>query len=548
MKKTFIYKNILLTGAIFMGLLAFVSLAQAVAPIINTLDATPVGPTYAVLNGSYDANGKSTSVWFQWGTDSSSFGSNTSSLNIGVGSSNYNKFISGLKPSTTYYFRLVGNNGDGTIYGSTLNFTTQSSTGGVTQQNNNTGTPTVTTSSASGINNSSAVLNGYINPNGNTMTRWFDWGTSSGSLTNSTSSGSQGSSTGNFSDTISNLSANTTYYFRAVGRTSGGQTYYGSTSSFQTANTNTSSLVPAAVTKLASSITETSAVMNGTAYTKSVATNGYFKYGTTSALNQTTSIKSLGSASTVDFSETLTGLEKGAIYYFQAVAQNAHGTSLGEVKILRTAGGGVTDDADTGTAVKSKTAINKVAGNSMIMLKIESDKEEVRTGENVAYTVTYKNITSRNLENSILQVLLPRGIEFGGATEGDFSQSENALTVDLDTLSMAEGGEVKLKGVIGRIEKNQDMLVVTARLVYTHPDSRAQEDAIAYYTHDINRLSSQGAAAAAGGYNKFMPDTLLEWLILILVIVGLIYFARKMYPSKNKNELKLKTVDPHFVA
>jgi len=38
-----------------MGLLAFVSLAQAVAPIINTLDATPVGPTYAVLNGSYDA-------------------------------------------------------------------------------------------------------------------------------------------------------------------------------------------------------------------------------------------------------------------------------------------------------------------------------------------------------------------------------------------------------------------------------------------------------------------------------------------------------------
>ena len=46
------------------------------------------------------------------------------------------------------------------------------------------------------------------------MTRWFDWGTSSGSLTNSTSSGSQGSSTGNFSDTISNLSANTTYYFR----------------------------------------------------------------------------------------------------------------------------------------------------------------------------------------------------------------------------------------------------------------------------------------------------------------------------------------------
>jgi len=69
-----------------MGLLAFVSLAQAVAPIINTLDATPVGPTYAVLNGSYDANGKSTSVWFQWGTDSSSFGSNTSSLNIGIGS------------------------------------------------------------------------------------------------------------------------------------------------------------------------------------------------------------------------------------------------------------------------------------------------------------------------------------------------------------------------------------------------------------------------------------------------------------------------------
>ena len=87
-------------------------------------------------------------------------------------------------------------------------------TGGGTQQ------PFVSTNSATNITQSSATLNGYVNPyNISNTTRWFEWGTTQ-SLGNKTNSISHGSTAMNVSDTISGLANNTTYYFRVVAQNS----------------------------------------------------------------------------------------------------------------------------------------------------------------------------------------------------------------------------------------------------------------------------------------------------------------------------------------
>jgi len=102
-------------------------------PEVTTRDATNVSSYNAVLNGRVDGNGLSTRAWFEYGT-STSLGYSTTRTSYGSGTTNYNRSISGLLPNTTYYFRAMAENSEGTDRGSILSFYT--STGYVPPINN----------------------------------------------------------------------------------------------------------------------------------------------------------------------------------------------------------------------------------------------------------------------------------------------------------------------------------------------------------------------------------------------------------------------------
>ena len=85
--------------------------------------------------------------------------------------------------------------------------------------------PEVTTTAASSVKSSSATLNGSVNPNGASTTAWFEWGTSITFATfGATTTQSIGSETSavSLTDSLQNLSPNTTYYYRAAGQNSAG--------------------------------------------------------------------------------------------------------------------------------------------------------------------------------------------------------------------------------------------------------------------------------------------------------------------------------------
>ena len=96
-------------------------------PTVSTGSATNATSISATFNGTVNANGVSTTVWFQHGTVSGSYG-NTSSSQVVSGSSNttVSISISGLSSNTTYYYRIVALNSGGTSYGSEVSFTTSS--------------------------------------------------------------------------------------------------------------------------------------------------------------------------------------------------------------------------------------------------------------------------------------------------------------------------------------------------------------------------------------------------------------------------------------
>jgi hypothetical protein len=198
------------------------------APVIISAFTDQITNTSATLNGTVNPNGTNAVAWFDIQNGTIGFSSSSQS----VSSSNNAPAIltpyvlNDLTLGTSYKWRVVASNSFGTTTGDWILFTTLSNGNG---SGNGTvwgrgGYPpyhvSVFTKDASQITDNSAFLNGSINPNNYPATTWFEYGTSPTLLeTNSTNQIPAGSAgyISPFSQTVTNLSPNTTYYFRAVG-------------------------------------------------------------------------------------------------------------------------------------------------------------------------------------------------------------------------------------------------------------------------------------------------------------------------------------------
>ena len=95
-------------------------------PTVKTKAATNVTDNSAILYGIVNANGATTKVWFQYGTTSGSYNTNSPKKTLkGSKNKKVGIDISGLSSQTTYYYRIAARNKDGTSYGDENSFTTK---------------------------------------------------------------------------------------------------------------------------------------------------------------------------------------------------------------------------------------------------------------------------------------------------------------------------------------------------------------------------------------------------------------------------------------
>lgn len=100
------------------------------APAATTRPATNVGTTTATLRGLVDPNGVETTYWFEYSSDSllgSLLLRTTARVSAGADNNpgSVEADVSGLNAGTTYYFRLVAQNNQGTVRGDKLSFKTK---------------------------------------------------------------------------------------------------------------------------------------------------------------------------------------------------------------------------------------------------------------------------------------------------------------------------------------------------------------------------------------------------------------------------------------
>lgn len=292
-------------------------------PSVNSVSFSGVTTGAATLGATVTPNGAATTVIFEYGT-TASYGTTTASQNIGSGNSpvTVNTALNGLLPGTTYHFRVVAQNSQGTTTGPDTTFTTD------------VVLPQVTTTAASFVTTASASLNGDVNPNGIPTTFFFEYGVKSDALDMTTPVQDAGSSAGLVARwaSISGLSPETTYYFRVVAQ-SGANTVRGSVLSFTTLPVKPTVGLPAVQNVTPTGATVTSAVNpNGTDSTV------WVEYGTDTSYGSATIAQNIpgASASPVTITAELAGLFFGQTYHYRFVAQNSFGTTYGSDQTFTT--------------------------------------------------------------------------------------------------------------------------------------------------------------------------------------------------------------------
>ncbi len=305
----------------------------------------------ATLSGTITStSGVSTSAWFEYSTIMANVTAGAGTRTVAQAFTvpqTFTQPVSGLLPLTTYYYRVAVQNIYGIGYGTVLTLTTPSCTGGVV------GNSFVTTNAASITSQTSATLNGYLNPNGVNTNAWFEWGPTA-MYGYTTPSINYGTIAVNFASPVSTLSPGTTYYYRAVAQTAQGGIIYGTQMTF---NTNGSGvMLPLVTTNGASILSQTSASLNGFITPNGANTNAWFEWGTTPNYGYSTPLVNYGTVTT-SFSNTLFNLLPNTTYYFRAAAQNAQGTVYGSMLSFSTTGQGNNNVNATGSTPTATTLL-----------------------------------------------------------------------------------------------------------------------------------------------------------------------------------------------
>ncbi|MBK9042589.1 MAG: tail fiber domain-containing protein [Saprospiraceae bacterium] len=349
--------------------------------------------------------------------------------------------------------------------------------------------PTVTTNAATSITAFAATLNGTGNPNGTATTGWFRYATVSPGTGNNTfgtrvpvnggTALGSGTTSVSFSEAITGLSANTTYYYCAIAENPSGLSF----GQLLTFTTPPAPPIPTVTTNAASSVTALTATLNGTGNPNGTATTGWFRYATVSpgTGNNTFGTRvpvsggtALGSGTTsVSFSEAITGLSANTTYYYCAIAENPSGLSFGQLLTFTTSQAAPIGNVGIGT-VTPQTKLHITGGNALNLTNTSGFFTIGSVnGGNIVFDSIGIQARSNGLANKIYLQQIGGNVELGnsnstlylkGTTEGNLntdaalvigSNGSTHLNIDNDEIqarSNSSAAELKLQEHGGNVK------------------------------------------------------------------------------------------------
>jgi len=292
---------------------------DAAPPSLSGTGGDATGATTASLHGFVNPNGADTSYRFDYGT-TTNYGSSTTATDIGSGITALREDASlvGLAPGTTYHYRLEGTNTvkgvTDTTFGQDHEFTTAAAQ------------PTLTQPAATSVTATGLTLGGTVNPNGADTAYHFEYGSSAGNYTNSTSEMDAGSGTAgtNVSADLTGQQPGATIHWRLVAENSQGKSVTDDQS------VTLLSAAPSAVTGAGVASSDSAASLHGSVNPNGADTTYRFDYGLTTNYGDNTQSTDIGSGiNALDENGSISGLAPDTTYHFRIEATNtANGNTV----------------------------------------------------------------------------------------------------------------------------------------------------------------------------------------------------------------------------
>lgn len=320
------------------------------APHVEVEQASEVSRTSAILNAVVNPEGAEvTECYFEYGT-SPALGTHAQCADLpGSGTSGIPVYASltGLKESTTYYYKIVAANEVGEKASEdTERFLTLPRA------------PHVGDEGARAIGRTTADLIGVVNPNGAEVTEcYFEYGTTKQveETVNCSALPGNGEHGVPVSAPLEGLKESETYFVRLVAVNADGVSVSGR-EEFQTLPD-----APRAKTEPARDVTETTALLRGIINPHGeTVTACYFEYGHEKRIygEQVNCKQTVGAGEEpVEVTAEATALESSSTYNFVLVAENGKGEALGGNQAFRTLPNAPRDNTNNATELTSESAL-----------------------------------------------------------------------------------------------------------------------------------------------------------------------------------------------
>jgi FlaG/FlaF family flagellin (archaellin) len=299
-------------------------------PDVTTGATTNVQATSATLEGEINPDGQAASFYFEYGTNP--LQTSTSPAPPGDPAGSGEEFVqssvdvSELEPNTTYHYRMVGVNANGTHPGQDQTFTTLPAAPAIDQP-----------PSVAGITRTSAILAGTVNPEKSSSVFWFECTPVEG-LGSRTSEVSAGAGLGAAStgvNTITELRPDNGYRCRLAASNQAGTTY-----GPERTLTTLPVTPPLAETTAAVDMTPTAAKVSGLVDGRGLTSTYGFQVGRSAgSYGPTTGLGAIGTgAGKATVTLDLEGLQPGTTYHYRVTASNVDGTVYGVDRTFSTPG------------------------------------------------------------------------------------------------------------------------------------------------------------------------------------------------------------------
>jgi hypothetical protein len=185
--------------------------------------------------------------------------------------------------------------------------------------------PSVRTDAASNLKDTSAVLNGSVNPNGGSTKYWFEWGlTSTYGSTNAKHDAGDGRTAVSVHLTAGRLLPGTKYHYRLFAQNGSGLSS-GADHTF----TTTGHPLPGVITGTVIDVSQSGTTLTGTVIPNKEATQWEFQYGLSAGVYGANTVGGTVPAGTkpVTVSDSISGLAAGTTFHYRLIAVHSGFTS-----------------------------------------------------------------------------------------------------------------------------------------------------------------------------------------------------------------------------